>query len=201
MRDDDGMSLELVIFDLDGTLLASPLDFDAIRAEIGLPEGRPILEALDHLTPAERARAEAIVDRHETEAVEASHLLPGATDLLAWLRARGLGLALLTRNSRASVEAAGRRHGLAFDAAVTREDLAPKPSPDGVRHLMAACGARPEETVLVGDFRFDVEAGAAAGVRTIAVVAEPTDWSAEATWQAADLTGVRRILEDLLGGG
>ena len=201
MRHDGPMGLKLVIFDLDGTLLASPLDFDAIRAEIGLPSGRPILEALDHLAPAERTRAEAVIDRHEAEAVRESHLLPGATDLLAWLRGRGLKVALLTRNSRASVEAAARRHGLAFDAAVTREDHEPKPSPRGVRHLMAACGAGAEETVLVGDFRFDVEAGAAAGVRTVAVVAEPTDWSAEATWQAADLAAVHRILGGLLEDG
>jgi len=192
------MGLKLVIFDLDGTLVDSPLDFDAIRAEIGLPDGRPILEALEHLAPADRARAEAVIDRHESEAVRASRLLPGAADLVAWLRARGLKVALLTRNSRASVRAAARRHGLAFDAAVTREDHEPKPSPRGVRHLMEACGARAAETVLVGDFRFDVEAGTAAGVRTVAVVAEPTDWSAEATCQAADLAAVRRILAGLL---
>ncbi len=195
------MGLTLVIFDLDGTLLASPLDFDAIRAETGLPKGRPILEALAHLPPEPRRRAEAVVDRHEAEAVRASRLLPGAADLLAWLRASGLKVALLTRNSRASVEEAARRHGLAFDAAVTRNDHEPKPAPDGVRHLMAACHARPEDTVLVGDFRFDVEAGAAAGVRTIAVVAEPTEWSADATWLTPDLAGVRRILAGLLDAG
>jgi len=192
------MALKLVIFDLDGTLLASPLDFNAIRAEIGLPEGRPILEALEDLSPSERARAETIINRHETEAARASRLMPGAADLLAWLRTRGLKVALLTRNSRSSVEAAARRHGLAFDAAVTREDHEPKPSPRGVRHLMEACGARADETILVGDFRFDVEAGAAAGVRTIAVAPEPTDWSAEATWRAGDLEAVRCLLENVL---
>ena len=36
-----------VIFDLDGTLTEPVLDFDAMRAEIGLPEGVPILEQLD----------------------------------------------------------------------------------------------------------------------------------------------------------
>jgi HAD superfamily hydrolase (TIGR01509 family) len=110
-------------------------------------------------------------------------------------------VALLTRNSRASVATAAARHGLAFDAAVTREDHEPKPSPRGVEHLMAACGAAPAGTVLVGDFRFDIEAGAAAGVRTIAVVARPTEWSALATWQAADLAAVRAILERLAGAG
>ncbi|MBL7139508.1 MAG: HAD family hydrolase [Planctomycetes bacterium] len=193
------MGLKLVIFDLDGTLLDSPLDFDAIRAEIGLPAGVPILEALEDIGPADRARAEAVIDRHETEAVRASRLIPGAADLLAHLRGRGVKTALLTRNSRASVEAAARRHSLVFDAAVTREDHEPKPSPQGVRHLMAACGARADETVLVGDFRFDIEAGAAAGVRTVAVVAQPTAWSVEATWQAADLKAVRALLDGLMG--
>jgi len=195
------MTLKLVIFDLDGTLIDSPLNFDAIRAEIGLPDGIPILEALDSLSPAERARAERILDRHETEAVRASRLMPGAADLLAHLRARGVKTALLTRNSRTSIDAAARRHGLAFNAAVAREDHTPKPSPEGVRHLMAACGAEADETVLVGDFRFDIEAGAAAGVRTIAVAAQPTAWSALATWQAADLQAVRVLLDPLMAGG
>jgi len=191
----------LVIFDLDGTLLASPLDFDAIRAEIGLPKDHPILEAMEHLTPSERTRAERIVDRHETEAVRASRLLPGALDLLAWLRERGVTVALLTRNSRASVEAAAQKHGLRFDAAITREDHEPKPSPGGVLHLMETFGAGPDETIVVGDYRFDVEAGAAAGARTIAVVAEPTSWSKEATWCVANLPAARTILEAVLDAG
>ena len=189
------MALKLVIFDLDGTLLVTPLDFDAIRAEIGLPHGAPILEAMGTLTDAERARANTVLDRHEAASADRSHLMPGAEELLAWLRSRGVEVAVLTRNSRASVEHAVRRHGLAFDATVAREDNKPKPNPAGVHHLMETCGADAAGTVVVGDFRFDIEAGAGAGVRTIALVAEPTDWSAEATWQAATLDDVRAILE------
>jgi len=189
------MPLKLVIFDLDGTLLVTPLDFDRIRAEIGLPEGVPILEAMDGLTDAERARANRVIDRHEAEAADESQLMPGAEDLLAWLRSRGIKVAVLTRNSRASVERAVRRHNLVFDAAVAREDNKPKPSPAGVHCLMDRCGAGPAETIIVGDFRFDVEAGRSAGIRTIALVAEPTDWSDAATWQAATLQDVHAILE------
>ena len=189
------MPLKLVIFDMDGTLLVTPLDFDAIRAEIGLPEGMPILEAMGDLTDAERARANRIIDRHEAEAGEESQLMPGAERLLTWLRSRGIKVAVLTRNSRASIERAVRRHNLVLDAAVAREDNKPKPSPAGVHCLMEACGAGPAETIIVGDFRFDIEAGAGAGVRTIALVAEPTDWSDAATWQAATLQDVHAILE------
>lgn len=189
------MALRLVIFDLDGTLLVTPLDFGAIRAEIGLPEGVPIIEAMDGLSDAQRARANRIIDCHEAEASRQSVPMPGAQDLLAHLRASGIRVAVLTRNSRASVERAARRHGLVFDAVVAREDRRPKPSPEGVRHLMQVCGTGAAETVVVGDFRFDVEAGRAAGVRTVALAAEPTDWSALATWRAADLGGVREILD------
>jgi len=189
------MALKLVIFDLDGTLLVTPLDFDAIRAEIGLPDGVPILEAVGGLDDAERARANRVLDRHEAEAADQSRLMRGAEGLLAWLRRRGVKVAVLTRNSRVSVEHAVRRHGLAFDATVAREDNKPKPSPAGVHHLMETCSAGPDETVVVGDFRFDIEAGAGAGVRTVALAAEPTDWSDAATWRAGTLDEVRAILE------
>jgi len=194
------MTLKLVVFDLDGTLLEPALDFDAIRAEIGLPPDTTILEAMDTLSEAERARAGAILDRHEAEAADRSRLMPGAGELLDWLRARGIRTAVLTRNSRRSVERACRRHGLRFSAVVARGDHVPKPSPVGVRHLMSTLGTEPEETIVVGDFRFDVEAGAAAGCRTIALVADPAPgWASEATWIAADLAGVRRILSEAHG--
>jgi len=189
------MAFGLVIFDLDGTLLEPALDFAAVRAEIGLPPGTPIIEGMASLTAARRARASAILDRHEAEAAGRSRLMPGAAELLGWLRGRGVRTAVLTRNSRASLERAVARHHLAFDAAVTREDNLPKPSPDGVRCIMEACGVGPDVSIVVGDYRFDIEAGAQAGVRTIALVAAPTDWSAEATWTAATLEEVRAILE------
>ena len=47
--------IDLVIFDLDGTLVESHLDFDEIRREIGNVSG-PILEYMDHAEEAERDR-------------------------------------------------------------------------------------------------------------------------------------------------
>ena len=41
----DRLALHGMIFDLDGTLVDSGLDFDAIRRDMGLPAGMPILDA------------------------------------------------------------------------------------------------------------------------------------------------------------
>jgi len=194
------MALKLVIFDLDGTLLDAALDFDAIRAEIGLEPGTTILEGMATMSEAEQARANRILERHEAEAAAQSRLAPGAKELVEWLRARGVKIAILTRNSRRSVERASRRHGFVFDAVVAREDLRPKPSPDGVHHLMQALCAAPAETVVVGDFRFDIEAGAAAGCRTVALARDPVpDWAADATWTTGSLAEVQEHLESLAG--
>ena len=192
------MALKLVIFDLDGTLLEQGLDFEAIRRKIGLPPVVPILETMEALPPAARERAFAILDRREAEAAAVSRLMPGARELLDWLRGRGVKTALLTRNSRVSVETARARHGLAIDAIVTRETHAPKPSPEGVRHLMARFGAGADETVVVGDYRYDIEAGQSAGTRTIALITEAKTWAKDATWIASSLDEVREILQRLV---
>ena len=85
----DGMTPRAVIFDLDGTLADSLLDFDAIRAEIGLAPGLPILEQLAGVDPAARARAELIMRRHEREAIASATLTDGCADLLGHLGALG----------------------------------------------------------------------------------------------------------------
>jgi HAD superfamily hydrolase (TIGR01509 family) len=124
--------------------------------------------------------------------------MPGARELLGWLRGRGVRTALLTRNSRVSVETARTRHGLAIDAIVTRETHTPKPSPEGVQHLMARFGAGADETIVVGDYRYDIEAGRSAGTRTIALIAEAKAWAKDATWIASSLDEVREILQRLI---
>ena len=76
-----------VIFDLDGTLTEPVLDFDAMRAEIGLPARRSDPRAPRGLTAAERARAEVVLLRHERAAIAQATLADGCADLLGHLRA------------------------------------------------------------------------------------------------------------------
>jgi HAD superfamily hydrolase (TIGR01509 family) len=157
-----------LLFDMDGTLTEPMLDFDLIKREMGIPD-KPILETLATMACAERAAAEAVLHRHEERAALDSTLNRGCENLLDWVRATRLGTALITRNSRLSVERVLARHGMTFDVLITREDVdgkfKPHPGP-----LLEACErlrVRPAQTWMIGDSHYDVRAGLAAGARTV----------------------------------
>lgn len=159
-----------IIFDLDGTLTKPLLDFDAIRAEIGV--GGPILEALDRMDRPERDRAEAILLRHERHAAEHAELHEGARETLQAGREMGYRLAILTRNSRTTVDQILTTHDLHVDAVRTREDGAIKPSPEPVLALCRELDADPARSWMVGDFLFDIQSGRAAGTHTILMIGD-----------------------------
>lgn len=163
-----------VIFDMDGTLTRPYFDFDAIRREIGLPVGNatPILEALMLMTPEERARAEQILHAHENRAAVESELQDDALHVLERIRAGGLRVGLLTRNSRVCTEIVLTRHGLTFDCVHTREDGPVKPAPDAILRMCAGWGIAPGDVWMVGDYLFDVQAGRAAGTRTALIIGD-----------------------------
>ena len=179
------MQPQAVIFDLDGTLTESLLDFDLIRDEIGLLPGMPILEQLAGVGAGERARAEGILRRHETQAIESAVLADGCLELMEVLQTRRIPHGILTRNTREAVQRFCGRFALSFEAHYTREDGPPKPSPEGVLRLCQRFGVAPAHTLTVGDFKFDVLAGRAAGTRTVLVAPEPPEDLA--AWGAPDL--------------
>lgn len=157
--------IRAVVFDLDNTIVKSNLDFAAIKREIGMPPV-PILEYMATVSETEQARIHEILDRHERKAAEECHLNEGARELLDYLRSRGIPATLLTRNSRRSADTACRRHGVHFDVIVAREDSAPKPSPEPVRLTARKLGLEPRDLLVVGDYKYDIESGRAAGAQT-----------------------------------
>ena len=185
-----------VIFDLDGTLTEPVLDFDAIRAEIGLPERGPILEQLERLTAVERARAEAVMVRHEREAIARATLSDGCADLLGHLRAQAIPISILTRNVREVVHTFARMFTFEFHAIYTREVGPPKPSPAGALSLCRAMGVEPAHTLAVGDYKYDVIAGRDAGCRTVLVDRDGLAANELVDWGSPDL--VVKSLRELL---
>lgn len=154
-----------VIFDMDGTLTRPFLDFAAIRAAIGIAE--PLLENMLALPPGpERDRAFSVLGRFEEEAAERSELNDGAKDLLAFLARRRIPAGLVTRNSRRSTDRVLLKHALRFEMVVTREDAPAKPRPEPLWLICQKLAVKPAETLMVGDFKFDIVAGRNAGTRT-----------------------------------
>ena len=158
---------ELVIFDMDGTLIAQMLDFQTIRSELEIPPGQGILEAIEAMPPARRTEAEAWLVQTELQAAEKARLTPGAVETLATIRDANIKIALLTRNTRESMQKVIAKFGLEFDLAWSREDGPIKPEPDSVLKACDTLGVPPERTACVGDFQYDIVAANAAGAVSI----------------------------------
>ena len=172
------MSIKAVIFDLDGTITQPYFDFDAIRKEMGLDKNSgPVLESMEKMTPRQRRRAEQILHFHERRAVTESRLNAGAKWTLSALRKAGIRIGVLTRNKRSNALAIAGKHGLKFDAIVDREDGPVKPDAFGVLRICEQFGVKPEQTLLVGDYLFDLHCAKAAGA--VAVLLTNHDRAAE----------------------
>lgn len=156
------------IFDMDGTLIDSQLDFDAMRRDMGLPDRMPILEGLQATPPGpELDRRLRILRNHELRGVECATIFPGVEETLAALREWGWPTGILTRNSRESTDAMLDRLGLRLDLVLTRDDAPPKPDPRGLLDIAGQWKLPPAELVFCGDYLFDLQAGQRAGMQTI----------------------------------
>ena len=158
-----------LLFDMDGTLTEPAIDFPALKAAMGIPLAQPILEALAAMTPANRTAAETILHDYEDRAATESKLNPGCDRLIEWIAQRKFKTALITRNSRKSVASVLGRHGLSFDLLLTRECANGKYKPDPTPLLMACAqlGVSPDDAWMIGDSFHDVNAGVAAGIKTV----------------------------------
>lgn len=188
----------VILFDMDGTITEPFLDFPRIKAEMGIGT-RPILEAMAEMEGERRREAETILLRHECAAAEASTLNKGCRELLGWIERQGMGMGLITRNSRASVETTLRRHGLCFKVVVAREDGRYKPDPDPLWRACERLGVGVEGAWMVGDGQHDVEAGVAAGVKTVWVSHGRVRSFAAEPWRSVrDLVELTELLKSCL---
>jgi len=155
-----------LIFDLDGTLVDSQLDFDLMREEMELPPGR-ILESIAALPPERAERCMAILQRHEVAGAERATLLPGVELLLQRAAERAIPIGIVTRNSRETSLAMLTRLQIRHDVLVPRDDGPIKPDPWGVRLICEKWNVPARDVVMIGDYLFDVLSGRGAGTRTV----------------------------------
>lgn len=132
-----------------------------------------ILQFLDSLPPAVSAARHARLIEIEYELADRTAAAPGAGRLLDQLLRRDARVGILTRNTREialhTLGQIGLKGYFTPDAILGRDEAAPKPHPEGIEKLLAAWGNTPDDTVMVGDYLFDLQVGRAAGTATIHV--------------------------------
>ena len=156
-----------VLFDMDGTITKPYIDWKALRAEIGVPPQQMIIHYIKALRGEAKHKAEQILIRRENEAAAHSELNEGARELLSYLRKNDVSTALVTNNCRSSVDTVLKKHNLAFDLILTREDGETKPSGDLILKALARMGMERDEALLIGDGELDIRASEKAGVRGV----------------------------------
>lgn len=158
------MAIRGIIFDMDGTITAPYFDFSKIREEANIGD-RDMLDYLREATGAEYERIHSILMKYEEAGVADAKLNTGAREVLDDLAKRRIPTALLTRNSRKSVDGVCDKLGLKFDITVTREDGPHKPAPEPIWNIAKQWGITPAELLLVGDYKWDVMCADNAGIR------------------------------------
>lgn len=189
---------QLVLFDLDGTLVDSvpslALAMDAMLRQLGrepageerarqwVGNGAPMLvaralsgdrEVDPALDPELKQQAlELFLQAYADCAHEQAQLYPGVEKCLHEMQQRGLTLALVTNKPARFIEPLLQTLGLQghFELLLGGDSLSTKkPDPQPLHHCIDQLGSRPEATLMVGDSATDVQAARNAGVAVAAV--------------------------------
>jgi HAD superfamily hydrolase (TIGR01509 family) len=221
--------VKAVIFDLDGTLAAFNLDYKTVRKLVknylvahGVPADLLSLDesVFEMLRKTEAwaksvGKSEEFVDelrwkalntteQYELEAASLTNLLPGVVETLKALRGMGLRIGVCTINSEKSVDRIFERFGIAslFDVTVSRNQVRHvKPDPEHLQTALKVLGVEPEETLVVGDSRVDMQSAKALGAVAVGL---PTGVSSVeqlmtggADYVVTEMAGVPLLVERL----
>jgi phosphoglycolate phosphatase len=183
------MNHEVVVVDLDNTLVSLEVDWDAVRERLAdIAERAEVLVEQHGIWPLMEAarqpgREPLLAEMEEVvkEAELAGARGPRNQALVEWLDANAAGtpLSVLSLNSRDAVKRALDAHGLQerVEHIVGREDVRRvKPDPQGMLILAERHGVEPGRILFVGDKDGDRECAENAGTEFLHVEEIGTDW-------------------------
>ncbi|MGH9879087.1 MAG: HAD family hydrolase [Nitrososphaerales archaeon] len=183
---------KLVIFDLDGTILNLPINYDNLRKELktmfkpfGVEmEFKLILDSIKTALSTIRQNQGTqkfeeismnvyrVLEKYETDAAHEAKVISGAEKTLAKLKQLDLKLAIFSRTGRSAVVGSLKTTGLEkyFDLIMAREDTTEqKPSSEGLEKILTMLGVKSDEAIVVGDHIFDIMAAKEIGIKSIAI--------------------------------
>ncbi|KAL3506277.1 hypothetical protein ACH5RR_031659 [Cinchona calisaya] len=167
-----------VVFDMDGTLTVPAIDFPAMyKAVLGEeeylwlqrhnPSGIDILQEIENWSPGRQRKAYEIIADYEKQGLHRLQIMPGASELCAFLDSRSIRRGLITKNMKAAVDFFHLQFGITFSPALSREFRPYKPDPSPLLHICSTWEVQPNEVMIIGDdLKDDVACGKRAGAFT-----------------------------------
>lgn len=171
---------DAILFDWDGVIADTSLDFTEIRHRYFGTRQAMLLEDARTLAPS--ARESLMRDLHDLEMDGARRAVPvaGSRRVLDMVRSRGIPWAVVSRNCRDSILEAAHRCEVDLPPLVlSRDDSAHvKPDPRALTDACAALGSDPAHTLFIGDYIYDMMGARRAGLRGVLVCASrPSEWT------------------------
>lgn len=180
--------INTVLFDFDGTIMDTNTvilqswqhTFRTVegkerpKEEILETFGEPLYVTMAKVLPQIPVEEGAQIYRsyHYDNFTELIEIFPGILDLLEELKARGYRTGIVTSRLWHTTEMGLKKYDMEqyFDAIVTCDDTDKhKPDPEPVNIALERLGSKPEETIMVGDSKFDILSAKNAGVRAALV--------------------------------
>ena len=166
-EEENSLVYQGIIFDMDGTLSVSCIDYQLMRDSLDIPEG-DLFTVMETWDDGDRISSsmDTILEIEDVAAAK-SQGMPGLEELLVFLQGKRCKVGLVTRNTEYSVNAfftaVGEEYRDVFDVVMTREFPFVKPDKRCLTHFSEVWGIPPSRLLMVGDSTEDVECGNAAG--------------------------------------
>ncbi|MEG1799645.1 MAG: HAD-IA family hydrolase, partial [Synergistaceae bacterium] len=186
------------LFDWDGVIADTKLDFTPIRERYYGGRRAMLLEEASTLAPDERESLMNDLRSLELKGAENAVHVPGAPELLDRLVAQNIPFAVISRNCTESIEAAAEKIGVKLPEHVWSRDNSEwvKPDPRSLTHAAAVLGVPIHETVFIGDFIYDLQCARRAGVRSVLVQRDEPEWG---VWTDASYKEMKDLLLEMKG--
>lgn len=164
--------LKMAIFDMDGTVFESYLNWQTIRQELNIPTGGDILKEIFKEGRIDQQRL-SILEAFEKENTLKTIPIKGINEFLDDLHTLDMATVLITNNNQENTDFLLNKYNLSFDQVITREKKLWKPAPDALLLVMKQLDCNPGETISIGDSIYDIQASRQAGISRIFVIDSP----------------------------